>query len=166
MNSPHLLATRRSPTSAARALAALYLASQATVVAGLFAPLVAERGCPYSDCTTGLIAFNRSLAGGQDGLIIVALVIAALFGGGLGILTRLTPPVAALLLLFPLPTLALAAWAAVDPATRVLQLPGVVGGPFDTVPLTLAAGFYLTIFGSAVAEFAAAILLATGGRWR
>ncbi|MGA9112784.1 MAG: hypothetical protein WB802_03160 [Candidatus Dormiibacterota bacterium] len=126
---------------------------------GLLVPFV-QQGCPAPRCIAGKLALpNDLLAQSQQGLALLALVLAGLLVGGVTI-RRLSTPILLVQLALPVATLAVICLDAADPWVRVLQLPP----DFLSVLLVLAPGFYLAIIGSA-GSLLIALLLLVDGRW-
>jgi hypothetical protein len=126
----------------------------AVALAGLFVPFV-KQGCP-DNLVCALIALflpHTSLAEGQDGPILVAVVSVALLLG-LVALARSSTPLLAANLLLSAASLAMAGLDAAEP-WRVAQMPMM-----DSHLLVLAPGFLVAIIGSAVGLFLAVMLLA------
>ncbi len=135
------------------ALNCAYIASSAVALAGLFVPFV-QQGCPGNDPCLSLKLYlpHTTLAQGQDGLILLALVIAGLVLGLVGVF-RLSTFLLVAKLLVSVATLAIACLDTVDPM-RVLHLLNSFG------LLVLAPGFVVVIIGSALATFFAVVHLA------
>jgi hypothetical protein len=148
--------TRRVQTAVTLGLSWTYVASMAVALAGLFVPFV-QQGCPGSLPCLMLKLFlpHTSLAAGQDGPILVAVVPVALLLGLVAV-ARFSTPLLVAKLVLSLATLAVAALDAVDP-TRVLNMPI----PYSHL-LVLAPGFLVVIIGSALGSFLALLTLALG----
>jgi len=128
-------------------------------LAGLLVPFV-QQGCPAPRCIAGKLALpNDLLAQSQQGLALLALVLAGLLVAGVTI-RRLSTPVLLVQLALPVAALALIILDAADPWVRVLQL----RPDFLSVLLVFAPGFYLAIIGSAGALLIALVLF-FAGRW-
>ncbi len=141
------------------AFAVTYVGSVAVILSGLFVPFV-QQGCPgNAPCILIKLFLPRTcLAQGQDGLILLALVSAALLVGLVSVAVRLATPLLAAQPILPLATLALVLLDATDAWGRVVQLPR---GRFDLL-LSFAPGFYLAVIGCGVAFLTALLMLALG----
>jgi hypothetical protein len=148
--------TRRVQTAVTLGLSWAYVASMAVALAGLFVPFV-QQGCSInSPCILiKLLLPHTSLAAGQDGPILVAVVAVALLLGLVAV-ARISTPLLVAKLLLSLATLGVAGLDAVDP-TRVLHMPTMYSHL-----LVLAPGFLIVIIGSALGSFLALLTLALG----
>ena len=148
--------TRRVQTAVTVGLSWAYVASMAVALAGLLVPFV-QQGCSTNWPCVMIKLFlpHTSLAAGQDGPILVAVVPVALLLGLVAVARFSTPLLVAKLLLSAV-TLAVAGLDAVDP-TRVLHMPTMY------LPLlALAPSFLVVIIGSALGSFLALLTLALG----
>jgi len=148
--------TRRVQTAVTVGLSWAYVASMAVALAGLLVPFV-QQGCSTNWPCVMIKLFlpHTSLAAGQDGPILVAVVLVALLLGLVAVARFSTPLLVAKLLLSAV-TLAVAGLDAVDP-TRVLHMPTMY------LPLlALAPSFLVVIIGSALGSFLALLTPALG----
>jgi len=143
----------RRERTARLALSWAYIASMAVALAGLFVPFV-QQGCPANGLCLLLKLYlpHTALAQGQDGPILLALVVASL---ALGLLAVPRPSMLLLgaRLIVSLATLAVACLDTFD-LTRVVHLSNPYGF------LVLAPGFVVVIIGAALGSFLALVLLA------
>ena len=148
--------TRRVQTAVTVGLSWAYVASMAVALAGLLVPFV-QQGCSTNWPCVMIKLFlpHTSLAAGQDGPILVAVVLVALLLGLVAVARFSTPLLVAKLLLSAV-TLAVAGLDAVDP-TRVLHMPTMYS-PL----LALAPSFLVVIIGSALGSFLALLTPALG----
>ena len=134
---------KRETTGVSLGFAWAYPVAIAVGLAGVLVPFVWE---PFPDT-------QWSLAQGQEGSVLLALVLVTLVVGGLTVI-RLSTPIGVAQLVLPVATLTLTGLDAADPSVRVLQVPSG-----SVLPLTFAPGFYLAVIGSTSASLLTLLLL-------